>query len=86
MKAQIIKQYVLDEFLPDVDAGELDDDYNLLDGGVIDSLAVLKVLSWLEKRFEISMDDVDLSPADFRSITAMTSFVEQATTTGRHGQ
>jgi D-alanine--poly(phosphoribitol) ligase subunit 2 len=80
MNAQIIKQYVIDEFLPDVGSGELDEDYNLVDGGVIDSLAVLKVLTWLEKRFEISMDDVDLSPADFQSITAMTSFVERAMT------
>lgn len=80
MTAQIIKKYVIDEFLPDVDAGDLDDDYNLLDGGVIDSLAVLKVLAWLEKEFEISMDDVDLSPTDFQSITAMASFVERAMT------
>jgi acyl carrier protein len=80
MNAQIIKQYVINEFLPDVGSSDLDEDYNLVDGGVIDSLAVLKVLTWLEKRFEISMDDVDLSPADFQSITAMTSFVERAMT------
>ncbi|MBB5802221.1 acyl carrier protein [Saccharothrix ecbatanensis] len=80
MNTQIIKQYVIHEFLPDVDAGELDNDYNLLEGGVIDSLAVLKVLTWLERQFEISMDDIDISPTDFQSITAMASFVERATT------
>lgn len=71
-----IHAFILDEFLPDVPADELgyDDD---LDGDVIDSLGVLQVIAWLEETFELVLDDVDITPASFRSVTAIARFVER---------
>ena len=42
--AQAIKEFVIEEYLPDVSAGELDDGYDLVDGGVIDSLTAVIIL------------------------------------------
>jgi D-alanine--poly(phosphoribitol) ligase subunit 2 len=38
---QKVKQFIVDEFMPDVPVEELDADFDLLAGGVVDSLGLL---------------------------------------------
>ncbi|MEU3838504.1 acyl carrier protein [Streptomyces sp. NPDC028635] len=80
--AQAIKEFVVEEFLPDVPAAELDDHTDLLDSGVIDSLGLLKVIAWLEDRYGITTDDIDLEPESFRSVAAIEHFVATAARAG----
>ena len=63
--------YVLDEFLPDVGSGGLDPDYDLVAGGVIDSLGLLKVLAWLEATYDFPTDEVDAGPDDLATVAAI---------------
>lgn len=76
--AQAIREFLVEEFLPDVPAAELDDHRDLLEGGVIDSLGLLKVIAWLEDRYGINSDDLDLDPESFRSVAAIEEFVTAA--------
>jgi acyl carrier protein len=76
---QMIKQFVLDEFLPGLPAGELTTDYDLVAAGVIDSLGLLKLIAWLEDRFRLPTDELELDPDSFRSIEAIDAFVTAAT-------
>jgi acyl carrier protein len=71
-----IKRFVIEEFLPDVSAGELNVDHDLLESGVIDSLGLLKLIAWIEERFELSVHDTDLDPDNFHSVAAIDSFIE----------
>jgi acyl carrier protein len=73
-----IKQFIIEEFLPDVRTDELSVDEDLLADGVIDSLGLLKLIAWLEDRFALSVDDVALNPDNFRSVAAMDAFVEHS--------
>ena len=70
-----IKQFVLTEFLPDVDASDLSDDHDLLADGVIDSLGLLKLIAWVDDTFQLAVDDTDLDPDNFRSVAAIDGFV-----------
>ncbi|GAA3725259.1 acyl carrier protein [Salinactinospora qingdaonensis] len=74
-----IKQFVIKEFLPDVSPDELSADHDLFGGGVIDSLGLLKLIAWIEDRFELSVDDSALNPDNFRSVAAIDAFLTQAT-------
>jgi acyl carrier protein len=78
-----IKQYVLDEFLPGVAPEELEADYDLRANGVIDSLGLLRVVTWLEATFEIPMEEVEIVEQDFTSLTSITRFVELHSAAGR---
>ncbi|MEA5366501.1 acyl carrier protein [Amycolatopsis sp., V23-08] len=78
-----IKHYVLDEFLPGVGPEELEADYDLRANGVIDSLGLLRVITWLEAEFEIPMDEVELVEQDFTTLTSITRFVERHSAAGR---
>ncbi|PYC64813.1 acyl carrier protein [Micromonospora arborensis] len=73
--ARVITQFVVEEFLPDMSPGDVDVDLDLIDNGIIDSLGLLKVIAWLEDRFGIAADDLELSPEQFRSIRSIDTFV-----------
>ena len=73
-----IKEFIVEEFMPDVPAEELDGDFDLLTGGVVDSLGLLKVVAWLEDEFDISVDESELGPESFRTVDAIKTFVDQA--------
>jgi acyl carrier protein len=77
-----IKQFVIDEFLPDMSVEQLSSDDDLLANGIIDSLGLLKVIAWLEHRFQLAIDDIDLSPDSFRTIAAINSFIENTRRVG----
>ncbi|TCO52828.1 phosphopantetheine-binding protein [Actinocrispum wychmicini] len=79
--ADVIKKFVIDEFLPDVSAAELADDYDLLADGVIDSLGLLKLIAWVEDHFQLAVHDTDLDPNNFRSVGAIDKFVAEHAST-----
>lgn len=50
-----IKSYILGEFLPGENPEELTDTVPLITGGILDSLATLKLVAFLEERFSIEI-------------------------------
>lgn len=50
-----IKSYILGEFLPGENPDELTDTVPLISGGILDSLATLKLVAFLEERFSIEI-------------------------------
>jgi acyl carrier protein len=73
-----IKQFIVEEFMPDIEVDDLETDYDLVEGGVVDSLGLLKVVAWLETEFEIEVDDSELGPDSFRTVDAIKAFVDAA--------
>jgi acyl carrier protein len=74
----IIKTFVINEFLPGSPASELANDHDLLNDGVIDSLGVLKLIAWVEDRFDVEIGDNDLDPNNFRSVDSIDTFITEA--------
>jgi acyl carrier protein len=50
-----IKTYILDEFLPGENPAELTDSTPLITGGILDSLATIRLVAFLEERFQIQI-------------------------------
>jgi acyl carrier protein len=50
-----VKEYILNEFLPGEDASELTESTPLITGGILDSLATMKLVMFLEERYGITM-------------------------------
>jgi acyl carrier protein len=73
-----ITSWIVREFLPDVHESELDPDYDLLANGVIDSLALLRVVDWITTEFGLSVDELDLSPDNFRTVDNISALVTAA--------
>jgi acyl carrier protein len=52
---QTVKSYILSEFLPGEDADQLTGTTPLVTAGILDSLATLKLVAFLEEQFSISI-------------------------------
>lgn len=76
--ASTIKDYIIVEYLPDTPPEELESSYDLLENGAVDSLRLLQLIAWVGERFGIPVDDIDLSPDNFRSVDAIHDLVESA--------
>lgn len=50
-----IKAYVLDAFLPGADPSELADDTSLISSGILDSLATVRLVTFLEDQYKIEV-------------------------------
>lgn len=72
---ETIKKHILSEYLPDTPVDELESSYDLLENGVIDSLGLLRLIAWIGQHYEIPIDEVEISPDDFRSVDAISNFV-----------
>ena len=53
------------------------DEEPLLGGGLIDSLGILDVVSFLESEFDIAVSDEELLPENFGNIRSLSDFVRQ---------
>jgi acyl carrier protein len=70
-----IRQFVIDNFLFGQRSEALTDDQSFLDSGIIDSTGVLELIAFLESRYQISIDDEELVPANLDSIGRVVDFV-----------
>ena len=55
---------------------EFDGDDSLLEEGIIDSLGLLDVVTFIETEFGISVDDADVTLDNFGSVNTIASYVE----------
>jgi acyl carrier protein len=51
-----VKEFILREFLPGEDPAALMDDTPLITTGVLDSIATLKMVAFLEERYRITIE------------------------------
>jgi len=71
-----IKQYILDEFLPGEDPNALLNSTPLISGGILDSLATLRLVAFLEEQFGIQIQAHETGIEYLNSIADITSLVQ----------
>jgi acyl carrier protein len=73
---ETVKQFILREFLPGEDPDELTDSTPLISSGILDSLATLKLSTFLEQEFDIQMEAHELDEDHIGSIAAIEELVK----------
>jgi len=79
-QASGIKQTVKRFILGSVNLDDFDDDANLFETGIVNSLFAVQLMTFIEKAFAIEVDMDDLDIKNFRSLNATTDFVVRKTT------
>lgn len=59
-----------------IDGGPVLADTDLLLGGVVDSLGVVRIVNWIEERLGIEIDASDVTLENFQTVDAMVSYIE----------
>ena len=55
----------------------VDDNDSLLENGIIDSLTMIELLTFIERRFGVTVKDDELIPENFETIDAISCFLKQ---------
>ena len=74
---QTIREFIIQEFLPGEDAGNLTDSLDLLRSGILDSLATLKLVAFLEEHFGIEMQAHEANPDNLRTVADIAALVDR---------
>ncbi len=74
--ADIIRNYIVENFLFGDDNG-LQDDTSFLDEGIMDSTAALELVDFIEKEFSIKVEDEEFIPANLDSINNVVNFLKK---------
>jgi methoxymalonate biosynthesis acyl carrier protein len=70
-----VKQTVRDFILRSVAINKLDDDDDLFETGIVNSLFAVQLMTFVEKVFAIEVGVDDLDMANFKTLNATTAFV-----------
>jgi acyl carrier protein len=71
-----IREFVIENFLFG-NANGLEDDTSFLEEGIIDSTGVLELVTFIEEKFKIEVDDDELVPENLDSINNVVSYLER---------
>ncbi len=74
-----VRQYILDTFLKGEDPSALRNDTPLISGGILDSLATLELVSFIEQRFGIQLEAHEVDADRLDTLTAIAALVQGKT-------
>ncbi|MGH8686771.1 MAG: acyl carrier protein [Burkholderiales bacterium] len=72
-----IRQTLRSFVLGSVPGADLDDDANLFESGIVNSLFAVQLMTFIERTFAIVVGKDDLDIKNFKSLNAATAFVLQ---------
>lgn len=74
---EVVRSYILKEFLPGVPASELTDTTPLISGGILDSLATVRLVAMLEERYRVEIEAHEASITHFNTVSEIASLVAE---------
>jgi len=70
-----LEKFILSDLAMDHGLTELTPEMDLLMQGIIDSMGILKLTAFIEDKFSVKINDVDMIPENFQNIEAITNLV-----------
>jgi acyl carrier protein len=74
--AERVRDFLIEEAHWQGSRAELTDDLPLIENRVIDSMALLRLVAWLEAEFVIEIGDADVVPGNFGTIERITGLIQ----------
>lgn len=71
-----VKEFIIENFLFGEEV-QLELDTDFFDKGIIDSTGVIELVSFIEEKFDISVDDDELIPENLSSLKRVDLFLEK---------
>ncbi len=72
-----LERFLVKEIAADLGKRSLAPDEDLLEPRIVDSLGILRLVSYLEETHGIKVSDGDIVPENFQSLNSIVRFVEQ---------
>jgi len=74
---QTIIKYIIDELHGGRTDLEINSDDDLLGGGLVESMGMMKLIQFIEDQFEIKVAPQDMTIENFMTVGAMVTYISQ---------
>ena len=74
-----IRNYIAKNLLFSTNGYGYDDQASFLEEGIVDSVGVLELVSFIEDRFKVKVDDQDIIPDNFDSVSKLAAYIRRKT-------
>ena len=71
-----IKNFIRTELIYD-DEKDFDENTNLIERGIVDSMSLVRLISFIEENCGIQVQDEDIVPENFSSLNKISSFISE---------
>ena len=71
----LLRQHIAENILFSIKGYPYPDDASLLENGIIDSMNVMELVLFLEQKWGIKIEDTEIVPDNFDSISGLAAFV-----------
>jgi len=75
-RRSVISDYIKNEIMRNKNA-KLDESEDLLGAGILDSLAILQLVAYIEKSLGIQVPDEDVQYDNFKSVNALVDYLQK---------
>lgn len=72
-----LRKFFEDEVIKNTMLENFDDDMDLIESGVLDSLAIMALSGFIEQEFSITVESDDIVPENFRSVKTIVRYIEK---------
>ncbi len=73
---QRIKDFIMEEFLPGENPDELTETTPLISGGILDSIATLKLVMFIEEQFSVSFEPHEVDKENLDNLASIVRLVQ----------
>ncbi len=73
----IVKDFITATFLAGKKSTPFTEEMSLVDSGLIDSLGIMKLLAFIEKRFGFIVPEDEVLPEHFESVVSISSYIRK---------
>nr|WP_298721444.1 acyl carrier protein [uncultured Steroidobacter sp.] len=72
---ELVRRFILDNFLPGEDASNLTDSTELKESGILDSMSTLKLVTFLESQYQVEFEADDLDAGNLSTVASIAALV-----------
>jgi len=77
---QELREFIRRSLIPAGATAEVDENEPLIDHGVIDSMGLLQIMTFIEERTGVRVPDDEVTPENFQSVSAIDQLVTRLKT------
>ena len=72
-----IKEYIIENFLFGDRDTLIEDDDSFMESGILDSTGILELITFIEDRYDIKLDDDEILPENLDSLNNLETFIKK---------
>lgn len=74
---QLIERYIVEEIMFGNGQTKLEPEQSLISSGILDSVALLRLIAFIEEQFGVKITDGEVIPDNFETLNNIKTFLEQ---------